>query len=149
MTFFSLSNRVFLTGEVFLPKSGARINSKLEEILDNYKKLFTSTLTDQISEADIDVAFAESLSLIKTTTSAIDIQIEALNTIITGLLKKRFFDQAEEIHSIYNQNLNKLIQEIDDSIVKIKYIFLTDSKLTSTQKLYKKHLSAFENDWTK
>lgn len=131
-----------------LHKTGVKNNSKIDETLKNLKKLLNNTISDTQGNLDLDIQFAEIISLLKISIGNLNYRIEALTLILSELLKKNEFNQAAVIYLQYSNKLNEYMQEIDDSVMKLRETFLPDTKqLNATQKIYQSSLENFEKNW--
>ncbi|MHA1264714.1 MAG: PCI domain-containing protein [Candidatus Helarchaeota archaeon] len=131
-----------------MSKKGMVKPSDIESTITQIKSLLDPILSDTTSEIDLDIHFAEILSLLKTTTINFKYKLEALNLIISDLLHSSKFDIADTTFTNYSNKLNEMIDALEALLRRIKDIFSETSKNhISIQKQYKNRITAFEKDW--
>ena len=131
-----------------LPKKGQKSSPDIEQILENFKKLLKSKLSEAKSQVEVDIIIAEVISSFKKMVADLNYKIEALIQIISKFIQKNKFEEALETHSLYETKLINLFEEIDAAIKKIYVEYFENiGELTSTQQLYLKRFVDFENEW--
>ncbi len=132
----------------FLSNTGAKKHSDIETTLNQINTIIESTNSSLKSDTEIDVHLAEIISLLKTIPENIEYKIEALDLVVSELLKKRAFDQADTTYTQFSNKIKESFTQIEDSAAKISLNFFgNEDKLDPNQKLFLKHLHHFERDW--
>ncbi|TFG05366.1 MAG: hypothetical protein EU536_02010 [Promethearchaeota archaeon] len=130
-----------------MPIKGERKHSDIEITLNRINKI-VNTINSANSEVELDIKFAEILSLLKTAFVNVNYKIEALKLIISELLRNLQFDQADSTFNQYSVIVYATFDRIENCLEHIQTsIFNSNENYDANLKSYQKDLTLYEKDW--
>jgi len=132
-----------------LIKTNGPTTSRIEDVLSNFKVNISAIILKIKGGTAIESAILETIPFFKSIIPHLSSKIEALTLVITELIKNQKIKDAEETYIPYQNKLNDLIQELNDSVAAIEKIFFSENGGTSIAEDSQKLFANFKEEWKK